>query len=89
MALTLEQWRAADTAQVPSQNGFPAIEIKRFGGWIWTTSEGRTYRTNQEGEGRWFITSRGEHQQELGTMQFALPADYKAALRELKRLGYK
>jgi hypothetical protein len=58
--------------------------VRLWGGWEWDTKDGRTYRTNAEGEGLWrWMEQAGEYRQVQGTCQFALSEDRETALREL------
>lgn len=59
-----------------------------WGGWRWTTPDGREYRTNGEGEGLWQWL-HDDWKQSRGTMQFSLPKDRQQAIAELTRAGLK
>jgi hypothetical protein len=87
----LENWQASGTRELVN-NLYPnydprhntGMTVEAFGGWRWTTADGREYRTDSEGYGLWFRTANGDWQQERGTCQFSLSADRQKALRQLK-----
>jgi len=52
----------------------------------WADGMKRSYRTNGHGEGLWvFNAERGEWRQTVGTCQFALPGDRRAARRAIRQ----
>jgi RimJ/RimL family protein N-acetyltransferase len=74
----------------------PSItNLEQYGnkGWRWTEScwdewnnKTKDYRTNRQGDGLWVI-GKIEDQQCLGTCQFSLPNNRKAAYSKIRRAG--
>jgi hypothetical protein len=58
--------------------------LRKYGrsGWEWEWN-GRTLRTNSEGDGLFNILSNGDVKQAVGTLQFSLPKSESKAYKEL------
>lgn len=92
----LRPWRApyetflVDTRYPPGDaRRTTDITVTCYGGWVWDTVDGHTYRTSGEGDGLWQYDPRsGDWHQIAGMCQFSLSRDRARAIRTLRRLGY-
>ena len=61
------------------------LSITTYGplGWLWVTPYG-TFRTNQQGQGKWYCAPNGQESQTHGATQYALPADRTRAAAKIR-----